>query len=259
MATAVVLPHCVQPEWGQERGDLGPRVAAPPDCLCLSSGGTGLERPHTKPAGPVPSARPATEVAARTTCVTEVGNGFKTVSHRTARAKHKPRGGNHGAQGAPSPALLQPPSAPPPPSLLPPPCAQEDAGFSPPVPWGPTAALDVPPVSIPRPDSELGLNAASPQTGPCPCLLVLIVRYETDNKQGIKSKQLDCDVPGSSRLGRAFPQGILPVLVPHLPPPPRQTWALSGWAGSSPTPRVCCRHSECFHSPRCCKQCTVRA
>lgn len=92
------------------------------------------------------------------------------------------------------------------------------------------------PRMCPWPDSELDLNAAPPQTGPCPCLLVLIVRYETDNKQGIKSKQLDCAVPGSSWLGRAVPQGILPVLVPHLPPPPRQTWALLGWVGSSPYP-----------------------
>lgn len=76
------------PEWAQGRREersLGPHVVVPPDSVSgLPSGGTGSERPRTEPAGPAPSARPATAAAAGTTCVTEVGNDFKTVSPRAA-------------------------------------------------------------------------------------------------------------------------------------------------------------------------------
>lgn len=87
--TASSLPECVcspDSKWPQERRKE--RSVIPPDGVSgLSSGETGLERPHTETAGPALSARPATEAAARTTCVTEVGNDLKTVTHRTAYVK----------------------------------------------------------------------------------------------------------------------------------------------------------------------------
>lgn len=72
------LPSCLtafKAPRGSRKARGAPRPEwRPPDSVSgLSSGGTGSEKPPTKPAGPAPSARPATEAAAGTTCVTEVG------------------------------------------------------------------------------------------------------------------------------------------------------------------------------------------
>lgn len=122
--TPSFLPDRVWGPEAPERREKPPRALAwrPPDGVSgLSSGGTGSEKPPTELAGPAPSARPGMEAAAGTTCVTEVGNDFKTLwngrplqslSHRMADVKRGSWtiwGGNWSL--LPSPSAL--PSSPP--------------------------------------------------------------------------------------------------------------------------------------------------
>lgn len=148
-STHTLLPPLDGP--GRGRGGApGPRVAAPPDGVFgVSAGATGSEKPHTKPAGPAPSARPATEAAVRTTCVTEVGSDFEAAPSGCPLCLWVKRENGTLKSRRPLPLLVQPCVV----GRSPPPVP----GFSPPAPWGHGAALACPlRRPLPWPHAELG-------------------------------------------------------------------------------------------------------